>query len=169
MADANFKAAGFAILIENDPIRRLQSRRKTYAQSKSFNPTQPTMSISAKKFSANCFAFSEFGHLIWRSVFPVIDFTDNRSVTRFFQSKIIRPALWNACDYVLQYNFVKTHVASYMNTAAELISRPEVKPTEKLGMNIRRDITTNAIDVNIQCTGVAEEELLHNLTKRSIT
>ena len=30
--------------------------------------------------------------------------------THFFQTKLISPALSNACDYVLQYNFVKAHV-----------------------------------------------------------
>ena len=37
--------------------------------------------------------------------------TDNRSVTRFFQTKAIPPTLWNACDYVLQFNFHIMHVA----------------------------------------------------------
>ena len=100
---------------------------------------------------------------MWGSVFPVIVFTDNRSVTRFFQTKIIPPPLWNACDYVLQYNFVIAHVAGAMNTAADFLSRAEVNPTEKLEMNIRNDVTTKAIEVNIQSTGVAEEESLYIL------
>ena len=115
MTDASFTAAGYAIMIEDDPDQKLQSRRKTYAPiafgSKTFNPTQLKMSIYAKEFLALYFAFSEIGHLIWGSVFPVIVFTYNRYVTRFFQTKIIPPALWNACDYVLQYNFVIAHVA----------------------------------------------------------
>ena len=119
------------------------------------------MSIYAKEFLAIYFAFSEFGHLMWGSIFPVIVFTDNRSVTRFFQTKIIPPPLWNACDYVLQYNFVIAHVAGAMNTAADFLSRAEVNPTEKLEMNIRNDVTTKSIEVNIQSTGVAEEETLY--------
>ena len=110
MSDASFTAAGDAIMIEDDPIQKLQSKRKTYAPiafgSKTFNPTQTKMSIHAKEFLSIYFAFVEFGHLMWGSTFPVIVFTDNRSVTRFFQAKRIPPALWNACDYVLQYNFV---------------------------------------------------------------
>ena len=167
MTDASFTAAGYAIMIEDDPDQKLQSRRKTYAPiafgSKTFNPTQLKMSIYAKEFLAIYFAFSEFGHLMWGSVFPVIVFTDNRSVTRFFQTKIIPPALWNACDYVLQYNFVIAHVAGAMNTAADFLSRAESNPTEKLEMNIRNDVNTKAIEVNIQSTGVAEEELLYIL------
>ena len=167
MTDASFTAAGYVIKIENDPNQKLQPRRKTYAPiafgSKTFNPTQLKMSIYAKQFLAIYFAFSEFGHLMWGSVFPVIVFTDNRSVTRFFQTKKIPPPLWNACDYVLQYNFVIAHVAGAMNTAADFLSRTENNPTEKLEMNIRNDVTTQAIEVKIQSTGVAEEDTLYVL------
>ena len=104
---------------------------------------------------------------MWGSVFPVIVFTDNRSVTRFFQTKIIPPPLWNACHYVLQYNFVIAHVAGAMNTAADFLSRAEVNPTEKLELNIRNDVTTKAIEVNIQSTGVAEEESLYILPEEA--
>ena len=100
---------------------------------------------------------------MWGSIFPVIVFTDNRSVTRFFQIKIIPPPLWNACDYVLQYNFVIAHVAGAMNTATDFLSRAEVSPTEKIDINIRNDITTKAIEGNIQSTGVTEEESLYIL------
>ena len=95
---------------------------------------------------------------MWGSTFPVIVFTDKRAVTRFFQTKIIPPALWSACDYVLQYNFVIAHVAGAMNTAADFLSRTEINPTEKLEMNLRNDIQTKAIEVNIQSSGIAEEE-----------
>ena len=153
MTDASFAAAGHAIMIEDDPNQKLQSRRKTYAPiafgSNTFNPTQIKMSIYAKEFLAIYFAFSEFGHLMWGGVSPVIVFTDNRSVTRFFQTKIIPPPLWIACDYVLKYNFVRAHVAGAMNTAADFLSRAEVNPTEKLEINIRNDVTTKAIEVNI--------------------
>ena len=75
MTDASFTAAGYAIMIEDDPNQKLQSRRKTYAPiafgSKTFNPTQHKMSIYAKEFLAIYFAFSEFGHLMWGSVFSL--------------------------------------------------------------------------------------------------
>ena len=167
MSDASFTAAGYAIMIEDDPKQKLQSKRKTYAPiafgSKMFNPTQTKMSIYAKEFLSIYFAFVEFGHLMWGSTFPVIVFTDNRSVTRFFQTKMIPPALWNACDYVLQYNFVIAHVAGSMNTAADFLSRTEVDPTERLEMTIRNDINTKAIEVNIQSSGIVEEEQIYIL------
>ena len=108
MTDASFTAASYAIMIEDDPNLKFQSRRKTYIPiafgSKTFNPMQIKMSIYAKEFWEiyfAYFAFSEFGHRMWRSVFPVIVLANNRSVTRFFQTKIITPPLSNACEYVL--------------------------------------------------------------------
>ena len=167
MSDASFIAAGYAIMIEDDPNQKLQSKRKTYAPiafgSKTFNPTQTKLSIYAKEFLSIYFAFVEFGHLMWGSTFPVLVFTDNRSVTRFFQAKLIPPALWNACDYVLQYNFVIAHVAGSMNTAADFLSRTEINPVEKLEMSIRNDIQTRAIEVNIQSSGIVEEEQIYIL------
>ena len=52
-------------------------------------------------------AFLEFTHILWEATQPTIVLTDNKSVTRFFQTKAIPQALWNACDYVLQFNFAK--------------------------------------------------------------
>ena len=167
MSDASFIAAGYAIMIEDDPNQKLQSKRKTYAPiafgSKTFNPTQTKLSIYAKEFLSIYFAFVEFGHLMWGSTFPVIVFTDNRSVTRFFQAKLIPPALWNACDYVLQYNSVIAHVAGSMNTAADFLSRTEINPVENFEMSIRNDIQTRAIEVNIQSSGIVEEEQIYIL------
>ena len=45
-----------------------------------------------------------------------------------------------------------------MNTAADFLSRAEVNTTEKLEMNIQNDVTTKAIEINTQSTGVTEKE-----------
>ena len=45
-----------------------------------------------------------------------------------------------------------------MNTAADFLSRTEVDATEKLQIAIRDDIYTKAIEVNIQSSGIVEEE-----------
>ena len=172
MSDASFTAAGYAIMIEDDPNQKLQSKPKTYAPiafvSKTFNPTQTKMSIYAEQFLSIYFAFVEFGHLMWGSTLPVIVFTDNRSVTQFFQTKMIPPALWKACDYVLQYNSVIAHVSGTMNTAADFHSRTEVDPTEELEMTIRNDIHTKAIEVNIQSSGIVEVEQIYVLPDNEI-
>ena len=97
MSDASFRAAAYAMKMKDNPTQKLQSKRKTYASiafgSKTFSPTQTKISIYAKEFPSIYFAFVEFGHLMWGNIFPVIVFTDNRSVTRFFQAKLIPPAL----------------------------------------------------------------------------
>ena len=50
-----------------------------------------------------------------------------------------------------------------MNTAADFLSRTEVNPTEKLEMTLRNDIHTKAIEVNIQSSGIVEEEQIYIL------
>ena len=68
MTDASFTAAGYAIIFEDHPNQKLQSRRKAYSPiafgSKKFHATQIKMSIYAKVSFAIYFAFSEFGHLM---------------------------------------------------------------------------------------------------------
>ena len=50
-----------------------------------------------------------------------------------------------------------------MNTAANFLSRTKVNPIEKLEMSIRNDIQTKAIEVNIQSSGIVEEEQIYIL------
>ena len=87
-------------------------------------------------------AFLEFAHILWEATKPTIVLTDNKSVTRFFQTKAIPPALWNACDYVLQFNFKIAHIAGSVNTAADFLSWLELKATEKICLKIREGIQT---------------------------
>ena len=162
MTDASFTAAGYAILTEDDPNQKFTSTKKSYAPiaygSKTFTPSQLKMSIYAKEFLAIYYAFKEFGHIFWGTPKPVIILTDNKSVTRFFQTKIIPPPLWNACDFVIQFNFTIAHIPGKNNTAADYLSRMEMDPTEKLVLKIRADVETQPIEVNVQSAGVSEEE-----------
>ena len=162
MTDASFTAAGYAILTEDDPNQKFTSTKKSYAPiaygSKTFTPSQLKMSIYAKEFLAIYYAFKEFGHIFWGTPKPVIILTDNKSVTRFFQTKIIPPPLWNACDFVIQFNFTIAHITGKNNTAADYLSRMEKDPTEKLVLKIRADVETQPIEVNVQSAGVSEEE-----------
>ena len=111
MTDASFRSAGYALMIEDKPDQKIQSKRKTYVpvafSSKIFFPAQLKMSINSKEILAIYMAFLQFAHVLWEATKPTIFLTDNKSVTRFFQTKAIPPALWNACDYVLQFNFKK--------------------------------------------------------------
>ena len=103
-------------------------------------------------------AFLEFAHTLWEATKPTIVLTDNKSVTRVFQTKAIPPALWNACDYVLQFNFKIAHIAGSVNTAADFLSRLELKVTEKIRLKIREDIQTTPIEVRTSSSDVADEE-----------
>ena len=103
-------------------------------------------------------AFLEFAHSLWEATKPTFVLTDNKSVTRFFQTKAIPSALWNACDYVLQINFKIAHIAGSVITAADFLSRLELKVTEKIRLKIREDIQTTPIEVTTSSSDVADEE-----------
>ena len=174
MTDASFQAAGSAVLIEDDPNQKYTSKRKTYAPiaygSKTYSPSQIKMSISAKEFLANYMAFKEFGHTFWGATKPVIIMTDSKSVTKFCQTKMIPPPLWNACDFVLQFNFTIAPIPGKMNTAADFLSRLEMDPNEKIMLKIREDIPTKPIEVNIKSTRIAQEEqVFHDPTDQQET
>ena len=174
MTDASFQAAGYAVLIEDDPNQKYTSTRKTYAPiaygSKIYSPSQTKMSIYAKEFLAIYMAFKEFGFIFWVTTKPVIIMTDSNSVTRLFQTKMIPPPLWNACDFVLQFNFTIAHIPGKMNTAADFFFRLEMDPKEKIILKIREDISTKPIEVNIESTCIAQEEkVFHDPTDQQET
>ena len=82
MIDASFQAAGYAVLIEDDPNQKYTSTRKTYAPiaygSKTYSPSQIKMSNYAKETLAIYMAFKEFGHMFWGATKPVIIMTDSK-------------------------------------------------------------------------------------------
>ena len=68
------------------------------------------------------------------------------------------PALLNACDYVIQFNFVIAHIPWAQNTAADYLSRLEADPKDKLVMKIREDVLPKPIEINVQSAGVSQEK-----------
>ena len=50
------------------------------------------------------------------------------------------------------------HVAGSQNTAADLLSRLELTPKEKVQLKLRDEILTYPIEVNLQSSDVADEE-----------
>ena len=78
---------------------------------------------------------------------------DSRSVTRFFQIKIIPPPIWDACDFVFTKMFTIAHNTGKMNFGAHFISRLETVPNKKIILRIREDAPTQRIEVNIESTG----------------
>ena len=113
MCDASEHAAGYVLLIE-DYTENNDEKKKTYAPvafgSQRFTEGQMSLTMYAKEFLAMHFAFDEFAHILWGVKKPTIVMTDNKALTRFFQSKRIPPKLWNHCDQALQFDFVLAHV-----------------------------------------------------------
>ena len=160
--DDSFRSAGYALMIEDNPDQKIQSKRNTYAPvpfgSKTFSPAQLKMSIYSKESLAIYMAFLYFAHILWEATKPTVVLTDNKSVTRFFQTKAIPPALWNACDYVLQFNVKIAHIAGLISTAADFRSKLELKVTENVRLKIREVIQTTPIEVTTSSSDIADEE-----------
>ena len=57
MTDASFRSAGYALMIEDNPDQKIQSKRKTYASmafgSKIFSPAQPKNVYKFQRISGN--------------------------------------------------------------------------------------------------------------------
>ena len=162
MTNASFRSAGYALMIEDNPVQKIQSKWKTYAPvafgSKIFSPAQLKMTKYSKDFLAKNMAFLDSAHILWEATKPTIVLTDNKSVTRFFQTKAIPPTLWNAYDYVLMFNYKIAHIAGSVNTAADFISRLELKVMEKIRLKIKEDIQTTPIEMTTSSSDVADEE-----------
>ena len=96
--------------------------------------------------------------------------TTNQSpaFSRFFQTKTIPPAVWNAWDYVLQVNFKIAHIAGSVNIAADFLSRLELKVMEKIHLKIREDIHTTPIELTTSSSDVADEEQFLSHTQTTV-
>ena len=151
-------------MIEANDERKILSKKKTFAHvafgSRVFSPAQLKMSVYCKKVLVIYHAFLEYSHILWETATPTLVLIDNRSVTRFSQTKTIPPALWNACDYVLQFKFRIMHVVGSQNTAADFLSRLELTPKGKVQLKLRDDILTPPVEVNLQSSEAAVEEQL---------
>ena len=173
MTDANFKNAGYALMIEENADEKLTSVKKTYAPvafgSKTFSPSQIKMSIYAKEFLAIYFAFMEYSHILCLVGIDQTSHRPNRQQIYYtFFPNQNNTALWNACNFVLQFNFTIAHVPGRMNTAADFLSRLDLDPKEKVQLLIRDDIQTTPIEVHIQSSNVAEEEQFYFLPEDDI-
>ena len=75
--------------------------------------------------------------------------TDSKSVTQFFQTKMIPPPIRNGCNCVIQFIFTIAHASGKLNTPVEFLSRLEIDPNEKLIFKTLPDVPTKPIEVNI--------------------
>ena len=162
MTDASFRRAGYALMIADHSDQKIQLKRKTYApvvlSSKIFSSAQAKTSTYSKEFFAMYRAFLQFSLILWEATKPTTVLTDNKSVTRFFKTWAIPPGLWNACDFVLQFSFKKAYIAGSVNTAADFLSRLELKVTEKMRLKVWEDIQATPIGATASSLEVADEK-----------
>ena len=59
---------------------------------------------------------------------------------------------------MLQFNFKIAHIAGSVNTAADFLSRLQLKVTERIRLKIREDVQTTPIEVTTSPSDVADEE-----------
>ena len=147
MTNPSFRSAGSALMIEDNPGRKIQTKTKSYALValglKIYCPAQPKMSIYLTDFFAIYMEFLEFPQILWEAKRSTIILTDVKSVTVFFRIQTILPSLWNAYDNVQELDCKIVHITSSINTAAELLSRLEIRVTEKMRLKIQRRHTDN--------------------------
>ena len=91
MKAASSISAGYALMIEDSPDQKIQSKRKTYAPvafgSKIFSHAQLKMPIYSKDFLAIYMAFLEFAHLLWEATKPTNVLTDKQVRQRFLSNE----------------------------------------------------------------------------------
>ena len=73
----------------------------------------------------------------------------------FSQTNLIPPPLWNACHFVLHFNFVIAHILGKMITAAGFLSKLGADPNETIVLRVEEDIAIKLIEVNIVSAGIA--------------
>ena len=95
------------------------------------------------------FAFDEFAHILWGVKKPTIVMTDNKALTRFFQSKRILPKLWNYCDQALQFDFVLAHVPGVENPAADYLSRIDIHPKDRIHLKLHDEIPVFKVEIDL--------------------
>ena len=153
LTDASYHQAGFVLMIE-DYLKASNdnNEHKIYAPvsfgSKLFNSAQLKLSIYCKEFLAVAFALEHFSQFVWGAQKPVLVLTDNKSLTRFFQSKTIPPSLWNSLDRVLAFNIVVGHIPGKANAAADFLSRMENDPTETIELTLTDRIPVYEIEIS---------------------
>ena len=74
---------------------------------------------------------------------------NNKSLTRFFQSKRIPPKLWNYCDQALQFDIVLTHVPSVENPAADYQSRSGITPKDRVPFKLHDEIPVFKVEIDL--------------------
>ena len=154
LCDASYYSSGFVLMIEDYLEQKDGTKKQAYAPvsfgSQLFNTSQLKMSTYCKEFLALHFALEYFSHFIWGAEKPVIILTDNKSLTSFFQSKSLHPALWNFMDRVIAYNIVLAHIPSRANAAADFLSRMQTDPSQSLELQLLDSVPMKQIEIDMK-------------------
>ena len=108
------------------------------------------MSTYCKEFLAIYFPLEYFSHFIWGAEKPVIVLTENKNLTKFFQSKLIHPALWKFMDRVIAYNIVLAHIPGRANAAVDFLSRMQTDPIQSLELQLLDSSPMKQIDIDMK-------------------
>ena len=145
MCDASEHAAGYVLLIE-DYTETNDGPTKSYAPvafgSQRFTEGQMSLTMYAKEFLA-------MHYILWAVKKPTIVMTDNKALTRFFQSKRIPPKLWNYCDQALQFDFVLAHVPGVENPAVDYLSRIDINPADRIHLKLHDEIPVFKVEIDL--------------------
>ena len=120
MTDPSLKLAGYALRVDYNPDQKIQSKRNVRTRCVCIKSLLPRTAQEANLVKRS---FGNLHGILSVRTHSVTNIkTDDclngiKSVTRFFQTKAIPPSLWNACDYVLQFNLKRAHIAGSVNTA----------------------------------------------------
>ena len=151
LCDASYQGAGFVLMVEDYVNETGKKEKKTCAPvsfgSHLFNATQLKFSIYYKEFLGLYSALDYFSHYIWGSSKQVIILTDNKSLTQFFQSKVIPPSLWNCLDRILAFNIVIAQIPGRANYAADFLSRMENDKTATMSLKLTDRIPVREIKI----------------------
>ena len=154
LCDASYHGAGFVLMMEDYVNETGKKEKKTYALVSSgshlFNATQLNFSIYYKEFLALYYALDYISHYILGSSKQVIILTDNKSLTQFFQSKVLPPSLWNCLDRILAFNIVIAHIPGRANYAADFLSRMENDKTATLSLKLTDRIPVREIEIDTE-------------------
>ena len=137
LCDARYYSSGFVLMIEDYLEQKDGTKKQAYAPvsfgSQLFNTSQLKMSTYCKEFLALYCALEYFSHFIWGAEKPVIILTDNKSLTSFFQSKSLHPALWNFMHRVCNGNCPCQNFRSKNSFKSDVALKhaPDERPVKK--------------------------------------
>ena len=164
MTDASFQAAGYAVLIEDDPNQKyLQQAKLTLPiayGSKTYSSSQIKTSIYAKEILTIYMAFKEFGNIFWSATKPVITMTrgyDNivsaiDAFSRYaFAYPVSNPTALNTAKVIIEIMTRHAYLPTLIITdkGSVFVSQVIHEVAEILGINLKHATTKHAQTIGV--------------------